>query len=140
MRFVHRRAIAAAWRRPRTYPVFAQFIRYATAGAVGTGVHYSLLLVLVEVARIGAVPASTCGAIAGAFVNYALNYRFTFRSTRPHAEALVKYFTVTAIGIAMNALVVAAATHQGLHYMVAQVLATGIVLLVAFIANRTWTF
>lgn len=121
--------------------MYAQFIKYATAGAAGTAVHYLLLLLLVEGAGMGTVLASTCGAIAGAFVNYALNYRYTFRSSRPHAEALVKYFTVTVAGIALNALVLAAATSLlGLHYVVAQLLATAVVLLAAFATNRAWTF
>jgi len=121
--------------------VFIQFLKYATAGAAGTAVHYALLLLLVEGARLEAVLASTCGAIAGACVNYVLNYRYTFRSTRAHAEALVKYFTVTVAGIALNGLVLAAATSLlGFHYVVAQVLSTGVVLLAAFATNRAWTF
>lgn len=123
------------------HSVLAEFIKYAGVGAVGTAVHYVLLFVLVESLRMGAVLASTCGAVVGALVNYLLNYRYTFRSTRPHAEALVKYFTVTAVGIMLNGLVLAAASSlQGLHYMAAQVLATGVVLVAAFVTNRAWTF
>ena len=130
-----------AGRGPGDHRVFAQFIKYATAGAAGTVVQYALLLLLVEGAGMGSVLASTCGAVAGAFVNYTLNYRYTFRSSRPHAEAMVKYFTVTAGGIALNALVLAAATSLlGLHYVFAQLLATGVVLLAAFATNRAWTF
>jgi putative flippase GtrA len=120
--------------------VFAQFIKYASSGAVGTTVHYLLLAVLVEGLGVGAVAASSFGAVAGALVNYALNYRYTFRSTRPHRESLLKFALVSAAGIVLNALVVAVGTTLGWHYLVAQVVATGVVLCSAFAVNRAWTF
>jgi putative flippase GtrA len=121
--------------------VFAQFTKYAVAGAAGTAVQYALLLLLVESRMLSAVPASTCGAVAGAVVNYMLNYRYTFRSRRPHAEASLKYLLVSLAGIALNAAVIALGTSAvGLHYLMAQVLATGIVLVAAFATNRAWTF
>ena len=121
--------------------VFFQFIKYAGSGAVGTTVHYLLLAVLVEGFGVGAVVASSCGAVAGALVNYGLNYRYTFRSTRPHRESLTKFAVVSAAGIALNALVVALGTSAfGWHYLPAQVVATGVVLGTAFAVNRVWTF
>jgi putative flippase GtrA len=121
--------------------VFFQFIKYASSGAVGTAVHYLLLAALVEGVGVGAVAASSCGAIAGALVNYGLNYRYTFRSTRPHRESLVKFAVVSVAGIAINALVVAVGTTTfGWHYLLAQVVATGVVLGSAFAVNRAWTF
>lgn len=123
------------------WSVAAQFIRYAAAGAVGTMVHYALLFGLVEGAGIGAVVASTCGAIAGAFVNYLLNYHYTFRSRRPHRESLLKFAVVSAAGVVLNALVVFVGTTAfGWHYLVAQLVATGVVLSGAFVVNRAWTF
>ena len=121
--------------------MLAQFAKYASAGAAGTAIQYALLVLLVDRAGIGAVLGSTCGAIAGAAVNYALNYRYTFRSNRPHSEAFAKYLTVTIAGIALNALMVYVATSLlGHHYVVAQLLATGVVLVAAFATNRAWTF
>jgi len=121
--------------------VAAQFIRYAAAGAVGTMVHYALLFGLVEGAGIGAVTASTCGAVSGALVNYTLNYRYTFRSRRPHRESLLKFGVVSVAGVALNALVVLVGTTTcGWHYLVVQLIATGVVLGVAFAVNRAWTF
>ena len=121
--------------------MFAQFIKYAGSGAVGTTVHYLLLAVLVEGLGVGAVAASSFGAVAGALVNYALNYRYTFRSTRPHCESLARFAVVSVAGIVLNALVVAVGTATfGWHYLIAQVVATGVVLCSAFAVNRAWTF
>ncbi len=118
----------------------AQFLRYASAGAVGTLVQYALLVLLVQSRAAGAVTASTLGAIAGALVNYALNHRFTFASERTHAQALPRFAAVAALGLALNALVVALLVHADVHYLAAQVAATGVVLVAGYLANRAWTF
>ena len=118
----------------------AQFLRYAGAGAVGTLAQYATLVLLVQVLAIGAVSASTAGAILGALVNYALNHRFTFASERTHAQALPRFATVAAFGIGVNALVVALLVHADVHYLLAQVVATGVVLVAGYLANRAWTF
>ena len=118
-----------------------QFLRYAGAGAMGTTLHYAVLIGLVQLARFDAVIASTAGAIVGAFVNYAINHRYTFASDRSHGHALPRFALVAAIGIALNALVMAAVLAvAGPHYLVAQVIATGTVLAAGYLANRAWTF
>jgi putative flippase GtrA len=70
-----------------------------------------------------------------------LNYRYSFRSRRPHAEVSLKYLLVSLACLSPNAAVVALGTSVlDLHYLVVQVVATGIVLVVAFATNRAWTF
>lgn len=118
----------------------AQFLRYASAGAVGTLAQYATLVALVQAQGTGAVLASTLGAILGALVNYALNHRFTFASERRHAQALPRFAAVAAMGIALNALIVAVLVHANVHYLAAQVVATGAVLAGGYLANRAWTF
>ena len=121
--------------------MLVQFVKYAAAGAAGTLLQYLTLFVLVEGPGISPVPASTCGAVAGALLNYGLNYRYTFRSQRSHVESLVKYAVVSVAGIALNAAVVAVGTASlGWHYLAAQIVATGAVLSGAFAVNRAWTF
>lgn len=118
-----------------------QFLRYAIVGATGTAVHYLILIVLVHAASMNAVVATTLGAIAGALVNYWMNHRFTFGSDRPHARALPRFVLVAIGGIVLNAAVVAAMlAFVAPHYLVAQIVATAVVLLAGFLANRAWTF
>jgi putative flippase GtrA len=126
---------------PPPSPMTPQFLRYAGAGAVGTACHYLVLIVLVQFVRIDAVVASTAGAVVGALVNYALNHRYTFASDRAHHRALPRFVLVAAAGIALNALVMGAVLAlAGPHYLVAQVVATGAVLVAGYLANRAWTF
>jgi putative flippase GtrA len=122
-------------------PIVAQFLRYAGAGAVGTALHYALLVALVQLAGVPAVAASTAGAIAGALVNYGLNPRFTFASGHAHARALPRFAAVAVAGIGVNAVTMAAVLALApAHYLVAQVVATAVVLALGYVANRRWTF
>ncbi len=122
-------------------PLLFQFSRFGAVGAVGTAAHYALFIALVEGAAADPVIASTAGALLGALVNYSLNRRYTFRSTRRHREALPRFLAVAAVGLAFNAgLMLLLVTGFGMHYLAAQILATLGVLLWNFSANRLWTF
>jgi len=118
-----------------------QFVRYGGAGAIGTAAHFATLAALVQFAGASPVSASTVGAIVGAAINYALNYRFTFASRRAHHVALPRFGAISAAGIVLNAAVLSALLEFAhLYYLVAQVVATGTVLIAGFLANRKWTF
>ncbi len=121
--------------------IVKQFASFMAVGAVGTAAHYSALIALVQIAGVNPVPASGVGFIVGALVNYALNYRLTFRSTKQHRESMPKFFIVAALGLVLNtALMVLLIESLKLYYLVGQVIATAIVLLWNFTANRLWTF
>lgn len=118
-----------------------QFITFAGVGVIGTLAHYSILLALVEWAGLTAVAGSAIGFVAGALVNYSLNYKYTFRSSASHGVALPKFMTVAAVGFCLNVLFMMTGTRWlHLHYLVVQVLATGAVLFWGFAANSLWTF
>ena len=122
-------------------PVFVKFLRFALVGLMGTGVHYSVLWLLVELAHGPVLLATTIGFGCGAVVNYIMNHRFTFASDEKHVVALPKFMTIAALGAVFNALIVAwLLQHTQLHYLVIQLFATGIVLLWNFAANAAWTF
>jgi putative flippase GtrA len=116
-------------------------IRYTMVGAVGTAVQYLLLLGLVEISHLRPTLATTIGFAAGALVNYALNFRFTFQSSRSHRVALPRFLTIAAGGMLLNFGIVALGVDLlRLHYLIPQVCATGTVVLCTFLANRAWTF
>jgi putative flippase GtrA len=122
-------------------PMTPQLLRYGLAGAVGTALHYAILVSLVQFAHAPAVAASTAGAVAGALVNYVLNHRFTFASSRTHDHALPRFAAVALAGIAINAIVMnAMLSLLGVHYLAAQIVATGVVFVASFFINRAWTF
>jgi putative flippase GtrA len=120
--------------------MLAQFLKFAAAGAVGTACHYATLVLWVEVLGGPVVPGTLAGFCVGALVNYLIARRFVFASDRPHATAVPRFALVAATGAALNTAIVAWLNGAGLHYLAAQVVATGAVLVWNFFLNRAWTF
>lgn len=119
----------------------SQFVLFSGVGVIAAVAHYGTLICLVELVALRAVAASALGFTAGALVNYSLNYRITFRSDKAHREAMAKFFTVALVGLGLNTAIMALATEVlALHYLLSQVLATGMVLVWNFTGNRLWTF
>ncbi|AWI75772.1 polysaccharide biosynthesis protein GtrA [Parazoarcus communis] len=118
-----------------------RFARFAAVGLVGTIAHYALLLALVEIGSVPPLAGSVAGFLLGAMVNYAINHRFVFRSGRAHAEALPRFMTVAGVGLCWNALLMyLLAELMGLHYLLAQILTTGLLLVWHYVGNAVWTF
>lgn len=121
--------------------VHSRFWRYGLIGAIATGAHYALLAALVEATRLSPGPAATLAAGVGAAVAYLLNRRFTFDVTVPHRQALPRFLFTATLGAAGNGLVVwGASTAWGWHYLVAQALATVMLVVLTYQLNRRWTF
>jgi len=116
-----------------------QFITYAGIGAIGTGVHFGILIAAVQGASQPPVVGSVLGFLAGAVTNYLLNHHFTFNSRSNYSETSWKFFVIASVGLLVNILVMAAAT-PWLHYLLSQAVATATVLLLTFFLNRCWTF
>ena len=125
----------------RQKALLAQFLAFSGVGAVGTAAHYGVLLVLVEWGSRSAMLATTVGFGVGAGVNYVLSRRIVFRSTVPFGRGLLKFLLIAVIGASLNASLVGALAGQlAVHYLLAQVVATGVVLVFNYAANRFWTF
>ena len=118
----------------------AQLLKFAGAGTAATATHYLTLVLLVELLRVNPILASVIGYGASWIVNYSLNYRFTFRSARPHHEAFRRFLSVGVVALLLNSAVMATATAIGIYYLLAQVIATGLVFCWTFTCNRLWTF
>jgi putative flippase GtrA len=122
-------------------PLLKKFVQFTGVGAIGTGVQYLLMVALIHLTGIDSVWASSFGFVAGALVNYSLNYIYTFRSHKNHREAMFKFFTVALIGLTLNWMVMVFMVRKiGIHYMLSQVTATGLVLFWNFAGNHFWTF
>lgn len=117
-----------------------RFLRFAGVGALGTALHYLVLIALVSGLACAPAGAAMAGAIAGALANYGLNYRFTFASDRRHREALPRFLAMAGVGVAINGAVVAALTGFGMNYLLAQAAATVAVLGLNFFWSCQWIF
>lgn len=110
-------------------------------GAIATLAHYAVLVALAQAGAAGAVAASAAGCLVGAVVSYVLNYRFTFFSAQRHVIAVPLFFLFAALSLVLNTVLMAGLTDGvGLHYLLAQVLVTGVLLVWNFFAHQRWTF
>jgi len=118
-----------------------EFIKFSLVGLAATITTYAVLVVLVEGAGLDAVVSSVIGYVAGAGVNYALNYRYTFKSEQRHRVAVPRFAVVIGIGMVLNAVIMALTVNAlGIHYLLAQLIAVAFVLMWSFTLNRMWSF
>lgn len=121
-------------------PFLAQIARFAMVGIAATASHYIVLIALVELANVGPVLATTIGYAIGTSVSYVLNRRFTFKSDAPVASSFLKFATLYAIGAVLNGAILGYLVAQGVWYVAAQVIATGVTLVWNFIGARFVVF
>jgi putative flippase GtrA len=116
-----------------------QFARFLIVGGIATALQYAILFAL---AGEGVRPllASSIGFVVSAVGNYTLNRRFTFHSDVKYVTGLERFSIIAGVGLALNAVVMAAGIALGIHYLASQILATAVVLLWNFQVNRVWTF
>ena len=121
--------------------LFTQFLNFLWVGGLATALQYLVLIALVQIGGVKPILASVVGYASGAGLSYFLNYHVTFASDRSHGQAIAKFLVVAVIGLAVNSTIVTIAIGSvGLNYLIAQVIATVMVLLWNFWANRLWTF
>jgi putative flippase GtrA len=120
--------------------LLTKFGRFLLVGGFCTLLQYCVLVILVREAQLAPTAASTLGYALSALVNYLLSHSFTFASTSSHGRALPRFVLITALGLALNAAVMIGLTSTGAHYLLAQVVATGVTLAWNFLANLRWTF
>jgi len=119
----------------------SQFGRFLLVGGFCTALQYLILAALVQAAGVDPVVASSIGYLLSALANYDLNYRLTFRSRVPYLGGMLRFALVMTTGLVLNGAVMALGTKAlALHYLVAQVAATIVVLFWNFFAHRRWTF
>ena len=117
-----------------------RFVIYAAIGALATAVHFAVLAICVESLRWPAAVGSGLGALVGAQVAYAGNRHFTFAHRGPMAASWPRFMATAAAGGLVGMAMVAFGVHLGLHYLVAQAVATLSTLALTFTLNRIWTF
>ena len=118
-----------------------QFTSFVGVGLIASSVHYTLLVMLVQVGGLAPVPSALCGFTMGGVVSYRLNRRHTFVSERPHEQAVWRFALVATVAFVLTYLLMRLFNEVGhMHYLIAQVITTGIVMAWTFGANRVWTF
>ena len=120
--------------------VRSRFLQYAAVGAVATAAHYAILVGFVEAGWLAPPRAAALGAWVGAQVAFAGNAAFTFRGAPVTLAAWLRFQVTALVGAVLSFALVAAGTRLGVHYLLAQIAATLVTLVVTFEINRRWSF
>jgi putative flippase GtrA len=114
--------------------------RYLAVGGLATVAHWAFMALCVEGFGITAWLASGLGAALGAQVAFFANRRFTFGHGGALWPAWWRFMGTAVLGALVGMAIVAAGVALGLHYLLAQAVATLVGVLLTFAINRAWTF
>ncbi len=115
-------------------------LTFLIVGGLTTGIQYVVMALLMWLADMPAVYASSIGFVFSAAVNYLLNARLTFRTKKTHTDTLPRFIGTAGMGLLLNVLVLTGLTSMGMHVALAQVLTTICVLIWNYTVNAIWTF
>jgi putative flippase GtrA len=118
----------------------AALLRYAAIGALATATHYALLCAAVELAGWPPAVAAGVGAAVGAQVAFVGNRWFTFAHRGPWWPSWWRFQGTALIGAGGSSTLVALGGAIGVHYLLAQVVATLLTMLLTFAINRRWAY
>jgi putative flippase GtrA len=118
-----------------------RFLRFSLVGAVATALQYAVLVAGVNLLHAPPPAASGIGFALSACASYLLNYNFTFVSVKPHDRASARFALVALIGLTINVALMAVFSELlHMHYLVAQIVVTALVLLWSFWGHARWSF
>ncbi len=126
-----------------------RMLRFMTVGASGTLLDFAVLALLKEVFLLPTMIANVASFCAGLLNNFTWNRLWTFADARNDdmLHQFAKFAAVSVVGLLVNTLVVLLLeapfnTFMGGSggYLPAKIIATGVVFVWNFTANRTWTF
>jgi putative flippase GtrA len=109
-------------------PRFWEWIRHHTTAVISTIVDYSVMVGIVEFAKLSPVAATPIAAFAGAVTNFTVNRRFTYRAVHnPLRSQLLRFVLVSGCSLGLNTLGEFLFLKLHLHYFLARVLSSIIV-------------
>ncbi|MCP5382054.1 MAG: GtrA family protein [Kordiimonadaceae bacterium] len=115
-----------------------EFIKFTAVGLLSTALHYTVLVIMVELISLSPVMGTMIGYICGAILNYLLNLRYTFRSDAQHKKALPKFILMVATGFIINTTIMY--LFGFIPYLLRQIIATAVVFIWNFIVGKFWIF
>lgn len=127
---------------------FERFVKFATVGAIGTVVDFSVLNLLILVFGLSKFWANTCSFSAAVLSNFIWNRLWTFPESRQErvVPQLVQFALVSLGGYILNQTIFLGLDYLVFHvwgtlgYNIAKAIAILVVLFWNFGINRIWTY
>ncbi|HST54711.1 MAG TPA: GtrA family protein [Solirubrobacteraceae bacterium] len=116
-------------------------MKFGIVGVSNTLLTFLVYTLLVKAFGVWYLAASGIGFAVGAVNGFLLNRRWTFREHAGDALTPVRWFVVQGCGLLANlGLVYALVDGWRVDKLLGQAIATVIVVVLTFFANRAWTF
>lgn len=116
-------------------------IRYGLVGLLGTLIHFSSVIALVELAQLDPVISSAVGFLLVLLISYYLNRNWTFRSKDGRSRQFFYYAIVSLVGLGINSTIMFIDVHiLKMNYLFGQCFVVVVVPVSNFLMNRKWTF
>lgn len=119
-----------------------QFLRFFVVGVLNTGIDFGIYVALTRLLNVPFVFATIISVTIATITAYIFHKNVTFRNIDPHSTAkIVKFFTVSLIGLFMNAGIVYFGTYiLDIYDIYVKISATGVVMFWSFFMHKYWTF
>ncbi len=113
--------------------------RFAVAGVCVTLVHVVIAAGLIGLARTAPEAANAMAFVAATLLSYAINTWWTF--SRPlQGQALLRFITVSLLGLALTVAIAAIAEARGVSYWLGIAAVVCAVPPVTFLLHKAWTY
>ena len=121
--------------------VLIQFVKFGIVGLSNTAITFAVYTILLKVFGVWYLAASAIGFMVGATNGFLLNRRWTFKEHVGDSLTPVRWAVVQGCGLGVNELLLyLLVNNAGLDKLIAQAVATVVVTVTTFFANRAWTF
>lgn len=129
MNLIHRRGVR-------------QFVKFGIVGVTSTIIDWGIYLLLTRIFGVFYLMAKILSFAVAVLNSYIWNRRWTFRSNDPaKLRQFIKFLTISIVGVVLNTLIMYIAVDKiKLHDIFGLVLATAIVMIWNFLANKFYTF
>jgi putative flippase GtrA len=118
-----------------------RLIRFALVGVSTAALFLLLVFLLHESLGINVVVASTTACIATLVYNYNLHYRWTFRASAPHGQAMLRFLVMSGCSVIINAILMYAATEVFVvHWLVAQISTGAVMVAWNLVLSSLWVY
>ncbi|EHQ88062.1 GtrA family protein [Desulfosporosinus youngiae] len=116
-------------------------IRYGLVGLLGTLIHFSSVIALVELTHLDPVISSATGFVLVLLISYYLNQKWTFRIKNGGSRQFFYYTIVSLIGLGLNSAIMFIDVYVlRWNYLFGQCMVVVVVPVSNFLMNRRWTF
>jgi putative flippase GtrA len=117
----------------------SQALRFLLVGLVSSACYTGTTMVLSDFGILDHVASSVVGFVLGTLASWLLNSLWTF-SAQLHGKLLLRFVTVTLVGLGLNVLIMACVEAMGVNYRLGLLTVLILVPIFNFCCHRWWTF